>query len=130
MRILRIHSEVDPTIIQKQLDGFEALALGPKTIEALEEVKLAEYLAKKAFKNRKNIANKFKYEFLLWLSGKRDIKSAMEETKPRGKKFLVVILSGNENEILKKLNAKKIGLKIRKNADSLRLEKISLSRLK
>ncbi|MEM3075738.1 MAG: hypothetical protein QW590_02855, partial [Candidatus Bilamarchaeaceae archaeon] len=47
-----------------------------------EEFYLAYLLAKLAFKNKKNIAKKFKYEFLLWLTGKRDIRSALAVSEP------------------------------------------------
>ncbi|VVC03486.1 Uncharacterised protein [Candidatus Bilamarchaeum dharawalense] len=114
----------------RSVDEFDAVAVGLDSVEALDEVKLAEYLASDAFRNKKNIANKFKYEFLLWLSGKRDITSAIEETEPKGSEFFLVIFSGDVKKILAKIKAIKLELKIKKNAEPLRLEKIALSRLK
>jgi tRNA threonylcarbamoyladenosine modification (KEOPS) complex Cgi121 subunit len=87
----------------------------------MEEIELAYHLAKKSFAGKKNIARKFKYEFLLWLSGTRDIKNAMKKTAPeKGKPFLLIVFSGQ-------MKGEKPALK--KTADPLRLERISLSRI-
>ncbi|MFH1785836.1 MAG: KEOPS complex subunit Cgi121 [Candidatus Micrarchaeota archaeon] len=130
MLILRVCSGYGAAEIPKLLEHSEAIAIKLDAIHALEEVELAEYLAKKAFKNKTNIANKFKYEFLLWLTGKRDIKSAVEETKSDGNEFYIIIFSGNGSELLKELNVKKLELGLSKKAEPLQLERISLSRLK
>lgn len=84
---------------------------------SVEEIELASYLTDKAFSERKNIARDRKLEFLLWLSGKRDIKSAIDATKG-----IKVEMKGDKITI-------RPGPKIKK-ADPLALERISLSRVK
>jgi hypothetical protein len=83
---------------------------------SLEEVELAGYLTDKAFVEKKNIARERKLEFLLWLSGKRDIRSAIEATKG-----ITVEITGGKITIRPEPKMKK--------ADPLALERISLSRV-
>ncbi|MEM2909339.1 MAG: KEOPS complex subunit Cgi121 [Candidatus Bilamarchaeaceae archaeon] len=90
-----------------------------------EEFYLAYLLAKLAFKNKKNIAKKFKYEFLLWLTGKRDIRSALAVSEPKGKMCLLILFKRKKYERI----GKRLPLKLRKHADPLALERISLSRV-
>ncbi|MBD3210309.1 hypothetical protein GF318_02920 [Candidatus Micrarchaeota archaeon] len=100
-----------------------AVVLNPHAVGSCEELELANYLAEKSFENGRNIANKFKYEFLLWLSGTRDIKNAIKKTKPeKNRPFLLVAFSGMEGIKGRKPNLKK-------EAEPLALERISLSRL-
>lgn len=98
-----------------------AVLLDPEKVKSGEELELAHYLAKKSFKNKSNIAKKFKYEFLLWLSGKTDISSAIRYSKTSRKEKLLVVFNGE-------LNLK--SAKLKKTADPLDLERISLSRIK
>ncbi|MFH1520871.1 MAG: KEOPS complex subunit Cgi121 [Candidatus Micrarchaeota archaeon] len=130
MQILLITSKLDPIVIPKKLEKFDAVAVRTGVIMSIEELRLADYLAKQAFTNKKNIANKFKYEFLLWLAGKRDIKSAIEETNPNENTFIVIVFSGDADHILEVIDAKKLELKIKKDAEPSSIEKIALSRLK
>lgn len=107
--------------LDEELDGLDAVAVKESAVESMEELELAYHLARKTFAGKKNIARKFKYEFLLWLSGTRDIKNAMKKTAPEeGKPFLLIVFSGQ-------IRGEKPALK--KTADALRLEKISLSRI-
>jgi len=90
-------------------------------VESVKEIELAYHLAESAFRNRKNIAKKKEFEFLLWLSGTRDIKNAIKKTAPeKGEECLLIDFSD-------KAKGERIGL--RKKADPLRLERISLSRI-
>ena len=98
-----------------------AVLVNPEKVKSEEEIELAYYLAKKSFRNKSNIAKKFKYEFLLWLSGKMDINSAINYSKTSKKKKLLVVFEGT-------LNLKKA--KLEKAADPLDIERISLSRIK
>ena len=114
----------------KICDRFDALLVDKETVKSLEELALAEFLAKKSFSEGSNIAKKFKYEFLLWLTGKRDIKSAMKISEPRDKKVLLILFEKKEKKkLLNELNAKERKFKLKENADALALEKISLSRI-
>jgi tRNA threonylcarbamoyladenosine modification (KEOPS) complex Cgi121 subunit len=102
----------------------DAIAVRSNIVKSGEEIALAYLLAELAFKNKKNIANKFKYEFLLWLTGKTDIKSALDISEPKGNECIVVAF---KNE---KIAGKQLPLKLQKKAEPLDLEKISLSRVK
>jgi len=114
MKILKISTDADLP--------EDAITIRKDLVESEEEIKLAHYLAELSFKKKKNIAKKFKYEFLLWLTGKTDIKSAFDISEPRGKECIAVIFSES------KIKGKPTGLK--KTAEPLDIEKISLSRIK
>jgi len=89
----------------------------------MAEVRLAYALAKKSFEKGKNIAKKFSFEFLLWLTGKTDIDSALNAAAPKNEDCLVVVFGRK-----KPAGAKKARLK--QKAEPLALEKISLSRVR
>lgn len=109
---------------------MDAIAISASSAGSKDEIDLALCLAENAFAKKTNIARKLKYEFILWLAGRRDIKSAMEATCPReGEEFFVAIFSGRK-DALGKIGAKKLPLALKKKADPLRLEKISLSRIR
>lgn len=127
MRVFRVESGLSMERLYEALDKLDAVALRPDAVESLEEVELAFHLAKKAFENKKNIAKKLKYEFLLWLSGTRDISSAIKRTSPKGKEFLLAVFS-ERKKLPAELKEKRMGLS--KRGKSLRLEMISLSRIR
>ncbi len=86
-------------------------------VESEEEIVLAEYLAKKSFKT-KPIAKQFRFEFLLWLAGTKDIKSALKKTEVKDK---ALILSPHPLPLPR--------AQLKKRANALAIERISLSRL-
>ena len=98
-------------------EGENEIRIG-RVVESLEELKLAYHLAESSMKNRKNLAKKLKYEFLLWLCGTRDIRNALEKSK--GNEYRIVLdgeeISENHSDLKEK-------------ADPEKLEKISLSRI-
>ena len=100
----------------------DSVSIRKDLVKSEEEIKLAYYLAELSFKNKNNIAKKFKYEFLLWLTGKTDIKSALAISEPKGKECIAVIFGDS------KIKGKPSELK--KAAEPLDIEKISLSRIK
>ena len=107
------------------------LLLNPQKLKSCEEIELAYLLSKDSFRNKKNIAKKFRYEFLLWLSGKTDIKSALNSFSPKkSDKILLIIFKGDTKKILKEMEASEKPLKLKKTAEPLDLERISLSRIK
>lgn len=147
MQVFRIRGEAVGGQGMTELESCDgAVAIRPDAAETSEGLELAYYLAERAFAKKTSIAKKLKYEFLLWLAGKTDIRSAMEATAPGkdGGDFLVVVFSGrgagssgrgsagaDEDGLMKKLVA--LGAKeakLKKNASPLALERISLSRLK
>ncbi len=133
MEFLRIRTRLPQAELRRRLDGLDAVAFGVAAAGSAEEIRLAAHLAEKASSSGRGIARKTRYEFLLWLSGKRDIRSAMEKLAPaegeRG--FFVAVFSGaGEKEVLAALEAEKMPLGLSERGEPLALERISLSRLK
>jgi tRNA threonylcarbamoyladenosine modification (KEOPS) complex Cgi121 subunit len=129
MRVLRISREAAALL----RDEEGAVAIGTGSARSLEELQLALHLAERSFGNRTNVAKKLKFEFLLWLTGRTDIRSAMEIAAPEaGGEILAVIFSGRGSGALaKKFRAMGArNAKLEKNAQPLALERISLSRLR
>jgi len=134
VKVIRIFSYVKPKRLL-QLLPEDAVILDAKKVRSMEELELAEILAKDAFGRHRNIAKKFRYEFLLWLAGKTDIKSALEFLLPKSREMLLVILNSGEKiiaqkNLLKKLNAIRKPSKLKRRAKPLDLERISLSRIR
>jgi tRNA threonylcarbamoyladenosine modification (KEOPS) complex Cgi121 subunit len=129
MRVFRIgRGKAAPALLKELQDAEDAVAIRAAMVQSLEELQLAYYLAERSFGNRTNVAKKLKFEFLLWLAGKTDIRSALEITAPKGAALAVVFADGAIIRKLEKLGAKEARLK--KTAEPLALERISLSRLK
>ncbi len=97
------------------------LLINPEKVHSMEELELAYLLTKDSFRKKRNIARKFRYEFLLWLSGKTDIKSAVKWAEPASKEALLILFEGS-----RKLKP----AKLKKRAEPLNLERISLSRIR
>lgn len=127
-----IVSDYSPEEILKKIADFNAIFVRPNIVNSKEQLELAYFLAKKSFKEKKNIARDFKLEFLLWLTGKKDIKTAIALSIPKNEKALVIVLSdssknSNKTRIKNLLGAK--NLELTKKADQFALENISLSRI-
>src|SRR3989338_1840783 len=117
MILLFIEYSIEITRALKVCDGFDALLINPPVINSWQELQLSEFLAKKSFADGNNIADKFKYEFLLWLTGKRDIKSSMIVSEPKEKTaFLIFFRSKEKNDLIKFLSAKEIAFNLKKEA--------------
>jgi len=130
MRIYRLSSGLDSKEIDKKIADLEILKIKTEYIKSKEEIDLAYYLAKKTMERGTNIAKKFKYEFLLFLSGKGDIKSALKMARSEDSDDFILIDFSKIPNILKLLGAKEKRLDIEIKADPLDLERISLSRIK
>jgi len=131
MRVYRLRSSLPEKELLERLDGLDAVAIRPDTVASVEEFELANHLAKDAFSRKKSIAKQMRYEFLLWLSGKRDIRSAMKSTKPDGKEFFAVVFSeARLDAVCRLLEAEELPLALKKDGDPLDLERISLSRIR
>jgi tRNA threonylcarbamoyladenosine modification (KEOPS) complex Cgi121 subunit len=115
MRITRIAGQAHEELCEKH----DAIAVSLETLHSVEEAELALHLAEEAFRKGKNIAKKKKLEFLLWLSGTTDIKNALKKTKP-GKEYFLISFPEKPGVDAHGLAEK---------GDSLRLERISLSRI-
>jgi len=136
MRMMRVSSAMKPERLKAALEGLDAVAIMPVAVESVEELGLAHHLAKSAFGKKTNIARSLRVEFLLWLSGKTDIRSAILETVPRERgngenEFFVAVFSDADDEtVCRKLDAKRLPLSLKKEGGPLALERISLSRVK
>ena len=132
MQVLRLSTSKDGKELHEALDAIEGVALRMGLVASPEEIELAMHLTEKAFANKTNIARSRRLEFLLWICGKTDIKSAMESSSTRkGEDFLVVVFSDiKTGEIAEKLKAKALPLGLATKANPLALERISLSRVK
>ena len=70
MKVFRISGRAGTGKMQELLPE-NALLLDAGKINSEEELELAYRLARDAFDKRRNIAKQFRYEFLLWISGKK-----------------------------------------------------------
>jgi tRNA threonylcarbamoyladenosine modification (KEOPS) complex Cgi121 subunit len=131
MKMLRVRAPMGAEAAHKALERYDAVAIRPEAVASTEELELALHLAQESFRRKKNIAKRMKYEFLLWVSGKTDIRSAMKESAPSGDEFLVVVISGTEGRaVLGALGAEEMPLGLKEEGEPLALERISLSRIK
>jgi len=146
MRIIRMQNNLTRERMHALMDEVDAIAVRSDIVHSREEIDLADHLAKKSIKNKKNIARSLRYEFLLWLTGKNDIRSAMEMSAPKDVKkegedianagkgeFLLVVFADerkrSDKEIAQMFAAKLLPLGLKKKSDALALERISLSRI-
>jgi len=121
MRVLRL-APYRPGL----LEDTDGIAIRPDCVKSLEEIRLAHHLAEKAFRSKRNIARKMGYEFLLYVSGTRDIKNAIKKTEPEvGGEFLLVLFSGRPPP---GMDLSELGLE--EDGAPLELERISLSRIR
>lgn len=129
MRVSRVSTTLEMDDVEGLLAEEDAVVLRPDCVSSCEELELAALLAGKSIRNGANIANSRKYEFLLWVSGKTDIRSALHWAAPRSPKdMLLVVLSGGKG-IKRRLGAYGMPHGLCRKAEPLALERISLSRL-
>lgn len=129
MLVAQIRTKEPWNGVIKKCDSLPVLLFDPSLVESYEELSLAYALAQKSFEAKENIAQQFKYEVLLWLTGKRDIKNALKVSLPRGREALLMIFDDEKKKILESPGVEEIALHLKKEADPLRLERISLSRI-
>lgn len=129
MHLQRISSNQPPGQMETALKNRDVLALHPGKIQSREEIELAQTLAKKSFKQKTNIATQFRFEFLLWLSGTRDIQKALKEFGAKDLGDTLLVSWKNPKRLLQKLNSKQKKLNLKREADWQALERIALSRI-
>ena len=61
MIVIRGITSLSHSEIRKQIETMDAVVVDVSEVSSLQQVKLAEHLAKKAFAAKKNIAKKLKY---------------------------------------------------------------------
>lgn len=130
MLITKISFKIPIEEAMKEITGFKAVLVNVELVHSSKEIELASYLTKKSFEKKANIANDPKLEFLLWLSAKKDIKSALTKVKPIDGNAILIVLDnpGDKDRILEMIKAKENKFEAEK-VDNLRLEEISLSRI-
>ncbi len=130
MQIHRIRAGLHGKELHLRLERMDAVAVSPAAAGSVEEISLAGHLAAAAFGRKENIARKLRYEFLLWLSGKRDIKSAMAATAPEGGEMIVVVFGPDPDGLAEALEGRELPLGLAEKGEPLALERISLSRIR
>lgn len=129
----KISTHLTSDNVKKALEMENALIVNSSLVESLLELRLAEYLSNSSFRQKTNLAKKFKYEFLLWLTGKRDIRSAMSVAINHPSREFMLFYFGKGksglNLLMKKLQAKKLPDQLTHDFNPIRLEKISVSRV-
>jgi tRNA threonylcarbamoyladenosine modification (KEOPS) complex Cgi121 subunit len=130
MLALFARSRLPAADIIRRSGQLDALALAPSCAQSMEELELAHHLAQGCSERKACIANKFKYEFLLWLTGKTDIKSAIAQSAPKDGNLLIVSFGEGKQKILEALDAEEDSRPLPRRGDPLRLEAISLSRIR
>ena len=130
MKIVPIECDLPFKRIEDALLDHEAVVVDPANVQSIEEIELAGHLMGRSMEDGRNIVRKRKYEFLLWLSGKTDLKSAFRILNPKSRRMILVILFGDQKKILDSLEAKAAKFKLKENATALDLERISLSRIR
>jgi len=105
------------------------LLLDASKVRSEEELLLAARLAKKSTEEKRAISRSRTVEFLLWLSGKTDIRSAFSSFGAKSPKHMLVVSFGpGKKELVSLLRLKPGKKKLKKDAVMERIEEISLSR--
>jgi len=105
------------------------LLLNPGKVGSLGELELAHALAKKSLADGTAISKNMEIEFVLWLSGKKDIRRAFEEAGfNAGKEFIAVAFGMGKKELIAELEMKEKKFGLKKEAGWEAVERISLSR--
>lgn len=129
MKVFSIKRHCLKAGVEKKLMDANAILVSRDIVGSMEEILLAAHLAKKSFEKRKNLARVPKYEFLLWLTGKKDIKSAIEKSRTADDPGLLLIIFSGSKEITHLLGSCADKPHLPEKADPLALERISLSRV-
>ncbi len=134
MLVMRVRSALEGEALREALDSIGAAALRPDAAPSVQEIRLAHHLAERALAKKTNVARSLRMEFLLWLTGRTDIRSAASASFPDGQDFLVVVLpergaAPRPAEVCSRLTAKELPLGLSEEAEPLALERISLSRI-
>ena len=113
----------------EKLGKKPVLLLDASKVRSEEELLLAGRLSKKAIEERRAISKSRTVEFLLWLSGKTDIRSAFSSFGAKSPKHMLIVSFGpTKKELTSLLQLKPGKKKLKKDAAAERIEEISLSR--
>jgi len=107
----------------------KVILLDAGKIKTVEELELAHELAKKSLEEGTAISKNLGIEFVLWLSGKKDIRRAFEEVGWKKGEFTAVSFGVGKKELVAELEIKEKKLGLKKEAGWEAVERISLSRI-
>jgi len=96
--------------IEKE-EGVKIMALDERAVFGGDQIVAALMHAERNFSKRKNVAKDFKTEVMRYIACERQIKDAIKKAgiKKDMKTFILVLLGGDEERILKALALKKSG---------------------
>ncbi len=131
MLIVRGESRIGAEELLRRAMRKKIILLDAKKVGSREELELAHALAKKSLEEGTAVSEKMEIEFVLWLSGKKDIRRAFEEIGLGGKEkeFIAVSFGMGKRELAAELGMKEKKLGLEKDAGWGAVERISLSRI-
>ncbi len=118
--------------LEKRAKGAQILLLNPKKITSEEELLLAERLTKDSINEKRSLAKKEEMEFLLWISAKTNILSALKEYGFKSPKELLIISFQKgraKAQLTKEFKLTETKPEFKKSATAQEIERISLSRV-
>ena len=128
-RFFRLSSELGREQINLICKARGWLAFPPSLASSEEELRLASVLAEKSVSSKTSIAHSLQFEFLLWLSGEREIRKALLKTEFSPNDFFLACFGDGCALVPLVLEAKSKPLGLAKKASALEIERISLGRL-
>jgi tRNA threonylcarbamoyladenosine modification (KEOPS) complex Cgi121 subunit len=130
MLIVRGESGLGADELLRRAKEKRVVLLNPRRVESVEGLELAHTLAKKSIAEGTAISKNMEIEFVLWLSGKKDIRRAFEEVGyTAGKEFVAVSFGMGKKELVAELELKEKKLGLEKEAGWEAVERISLGRV-
>jgi len=142
MLIVRGESRLGAEELLRRAMRKKIILLDAGKVGSVEELELAHELAKKSIADGTGISKNMEIEFVLWLSGKKDIRRAFEEVgfdrrpdiwgggqRGAGKEFVAVSFGMGKKEIIAELEMKEKKLGLGKEAGWEAVERISLGRI-
>jgi len=130
MLIVRGESRLGAEELLRRAMRKKIVLLDSGKVDSLEELELAYALAKRSLEDGTAVSKKLEIEFVLWLAGKNDIRRAFEEVGFRaGKEFIAVAFGMGKKELIAELEMKEKKLGLKKNAEAMAVERVSLSRI-
>ncbi|MFA5412491.1 MAG: KEOPS complex subunit Cgi121 [Candidatus Micrarchaeia archaeon] len=130
MLVVRGESRLGAEELLRRAKGKRVVLLDAGKIDSVEELELAHALAKKSLGDGTAISKNLGIEFVLWLSGKKDIRRAFEEIGYRkGKDLIAVSFGMGKKELIAELEMKEKKLGLEKEAGWEAVERISLGRV-
>jgi len=129
MLIVRGESKLAAEELLRRAMRKKVILLDSGKIKTVEELELAHELAKKSLEEGTAISKNLGIEFVLWLSGKKDIRRAFEEVGWKTGEFTAVSFGVGKKELVAELELKEKRLGLKKEAGWEAVERISLSRI-